>query len=59
VVGDADPHRRLPRAGLVECVAQRLGFEVPDAPTARSVHRLVIPARGVRLQAAGDRGVSQ
>jgi len=59
VMGDADPHGGLPRAGLVEGVAQRLGFEVPDAPAARSVHRLVIPAGRVRLQPESESGVSQ
>jgi len=59
IVGDADPHRGLPRAGLVEGVAQRLDFEVPDAPTTRSVHRLVIPAGRVGLQAESDGGVSR
>jgi hypothetical protein len=56
-----DPGRRgsaprLPGAGLVERVAQRLGFEVPDTPTARSVHRLVISAGGVGARTMPPRG---
>jgi hypothetical protein len=50
VVGDADPHGGLPRAGLVEGVAQRLGFEVPDTPTARDAHGVVISASPQRFK---------
>jgi hypothetical protein len=59
VVGDADPHGGLPSAGLVERVAQRLGFEVPDAPAARDVHDVVISASPAGVQAASGRGVSE
>jgi hypothetical protein len=38
-VGDTDANRGLPRAGIIQRVAQRLALEVPDAPTARSIHR--------------------
>ena len=50
MVGDADPHRGLPGARLVEGVAQRLGFEVPDAPVARSFHPLLIPVGRAAVQ---------
>jgi hypothetical protein len=59
VVGDADPHGGLPCAGIVEGVAQRFGFEVADAPTAWSFHRLAIPAGRVRPQPESDLGVSE
>jgi hypothetical protein len=50
-VSDADAKRGLPRAGLVERVAQRLNLEVPDAAAARNVHPQVIPASGAGKQA--------
>ena len=55
VVGDADPHGGLPRAGCVESIAQRLGFEMPDPPAARGVHRVVISAPPVAVQAMSQR----
>ena len=56
LVGDADPHGGLPGARFVEGVAQRPGFEVPDAPIARSVHRLLIPVG--RAASASDAGMA-
>jgi hypothetical protein len=44
VVGDSYAQFGLPATGLVEGVAQRVDFEVPAAPAARSAHLLVIPA---------------
>ena len=59
VVGDADPHGGLPRARLVEGFAQRLGFDVPDAPAAWDVHGVVIAASPAAVQALFRRGVSE
>jgi hypothetical protein len=58
-VSDADPHGGLPRAGFLEGVAQRVGFEVPDAPAARDVHGIVISASRVAVQPVSRRGVSE